>query len=258
MPPRDGDGTAGDDELVAQIIPLRRRAGPIAPAQSPDRRPREVLAPPLDPPAPTERSVWGQPMPELRRRPIPDSVWSPDTSAPSAPSYLGGPAARWAVMPAAVAAVAVVAVALVVGGLLLVQPRRAAQHTGSSTSHARVSASAAHAKSHSTASHRTSATGAARHRTQGRHTRRAAATHPAMGTTHTVLDSTPASTGAGPSADVQEASAPAPASSELATGAPAGVSTPQDTGGSSAAPTAHTAPKARSEGGGNSEFSFEH
>ncbi len=140
MPPRDGDGTTGDEELVAQIIPLRRRAGPIAAPQSLDRRPREVLAPPRNPPAPTERSVWDQPMPELRRRPIPDSVWSADTPTPNAPLHVGGPA-RWALMPAAVAAVAVVAVALVVGGLLLAQPHRAAQHTGSSTSHARVSAS---------------------------------------------------------------------------------------------------------------------
>ncbi len=252
MPPRDGDGTTGDEELVAQIIPLRRRAGPVAAPQGLDRRPREVLAPPQDPPAPAERSVWDQPMPELRRRPIPDSVWSAGTPASSAHPYLGGPA-RWAFMPAAVAAVAVVAVALVVGGLLLTQPRRAARHTNSSTSHARVSASAAHesAKSRSTASHRASASGTALHPhgTQDRHTPRAAATHPATGTTHTVGDSTPASTGAGTSATVQEASARPPASPGLAAGEPS-TSTPQRTG-------APAAPKARSQGGSYAEFSFE-
>ncbi len=87
-PPRDGDG---DGEMVAQIIPLRRRAGPIAPPRSPDHRPREVLAPPREPPAATERSVWDQPTTELRRRPIPESVWSADAPAPGAhPQGPGG------------------------------------------------------------------------------------------------------------------------------------------------------------------------
>jgi hypothetical protein len=65
VPPRDGDP---DGELLAQVIPLRRR----------EREPsaREILADepavPLDgpetPPPSVERSVWDQPIVELRRR----------------------------------------------------------------------------------------------------------------------------------------------------------------------------------------------
>ncbi len=250
MPPRDG---TGDEELVAQIIPLRRRAGPIAPARSPDRRPREVLDPPREPPAPTERSVWDQPMPELRRRPLPDSVWSTDTPAPSAGAHQGW-AARWALMPAAmaVAAVAIVALALVVGGLLLTQAEHGGPHAGSSASRGRVPARAAHesAKPRSTASRRARAAGAARraHSTQDRHTHRAAATHPAVGTTPTVGESAPASTSAGAPATVQESSAPASASSGVPAGEPASSSTPQTTGSSPAVPTTLMVPTASSAG----------
>ena len=259
-PPRDGDG---DGEMVAQIIPLRRRAGPIAPPRSPDRRPREVLDPPREPPASAERSVWDQPMPELRRRPIPDSVWSTDAPAPSARAHQGW-AARWALMPAvlAVAAVAVVAPALVVGGLLLAQSGRGSPHAGASASRGRLPARAAHetSKPRATASRRARTTGAARHphSTQARHAHHATTTHHAAQSTPTPGGSASASTSVDTAATVQDVSAPTPTSSGRAAEEPASSSTPpQSTGSSPAAPAAGAVPKAHPESGGYSEFSFE-
>jgi hypothetical protein len=61
VPPRDGDGiNGGDQELVAQIIPLRRTR------QHPGSFPR--VSEPADEAAPLgERSIWDQPTTELRR-----------------------------------------------------------------------------------------------------------------------------------------------------------------------------------------------
>lgn len=70
MPPRDGEGTPpdNDDELLAKVIPLRRRRGePVAPQILADE-PGGVSDPPEDPPAPVEWSIW-EPLPaELRWR----------------------------------------------------------------------------------------------------------------------------------------------------------------------------------------------
>ena len=79
MPPRDGDGIFGDNdgELLAQVIPLRRReAEPDewVPSQPFDPEPTDTFgaAPELDAAhslsSPVERSVWDQPITELRRR----------------------------------------------------------------------------------------------------------------------------------------------------------------------------------------------
>ncbi len=70
MPPSDGEGTppGTDDELLATVIPLRRRerepVGPRILADEPGNRAR----PSEDPAAPAERSVWDAPAGELRRR----------------------------------------------------------------------------------------------------------------------------------------------------------------------------------------------
>jgi len=75
MPPRDGEGTppGTDDELLATVIPLRRReskqVGPRILADEPGNRAR----PSEDLPAPTERSVWDAPPGELLRRRPPDA-----------------------------------------------------------------------------------------------------------------------------------------------------------------------------------------
>ncbi len=262
-PPRDGDG---DGEMVAQIIPLRRRAGPIAPPRSPDHRPREVLAPPREPPAATERSVWDQPTTELRRRTIPDSVWSTDAPAPSAPLHRGR-AERWALMPAAVgvAALALVALVLVVGGLLLARADRGSPHAGASASSGRTPAGATHGsvKPHLTVSHRTGAADTAHHphRTHDRHTHHATATHPVAKTDPAIGESAPVSISAGAPATVQEVSTPPSTSSGTTAEEPAHNSTSQTTttaSSSPGAPRADATPKARSAGGGYSEFGFEH
>lgn len=237
-PPRDGDG---DGEMVAQIIPLRRRAGPIAPPRSPDRRPREVLDPPREPPPAAERSVWDQPTTKLRRRTIPDSVWSTDTPAPSAPIH-DGLTARWALMPLAVAAaaLALVALALVVGGLLLAQAERGSPREGASASSGRTPARATHGsvKPHSTGSHRTGAAATRRpHSTRGRHTHHATAAHPAAKTAPAVGKSAPASISTGGPATVQEVSTPSSASSGVAAEEPASSSTPPQTTESPPSPT---------------------
>jgi hypothetical protein len=63
----DGTPTEADDELVAQIIPLRRRdqasATQTLPDEQSERFPRTHHSLP-----PAERSVWDQPTTELRRR----------------------------------------------------------------------------------------------------------------------------------------------------------------------------------------------
>jgi hypothetical protein len=63
----DGTPTEADDELVAQIIPLRRRdqasATQTLPDEQSERLPRTHHSLP-----PAERSVWDQPTTELRRR----------------------------------------------------------------------------------------------------------------------------------------------------------------------------------------------
>ena len=64
MPPRDGEGTppGNDDELLAKVIPLRRRGTePVEPQILADE-PRHTPGPPEDPPELTEWSIW-EPLP---------------------------------------------------------------------------------------------------------------------------------------------------------------------------------------------------
>jgi hypothetical protein len=68
-PPRDGDRSSGEDGMVAEVIPLRRRArdGAWAPHEAePDHS--GVFDPPPDPEPPEEYSVWERPTAELVRR----------------------------------------------------------------------------------------------------------------------------------------------------------------------------------------------
>jgi hypothetical protein len=75
----DGTPTEADDELVAQIIPLRRRDQASGTQTLPDKQsgrfPRTD-----DPLPPAERSVWDQPTTELRRR-------TPARTRPDAPEH---------------------------------------------------------------------------------------------------------------------------------------------------------------------------
>jgi hypothetical protein len=74
-PPRDGDRSAGDDGMIAEVIPLRRRTRDGA------RTPREAgsshsgaFNPPPDPEPLSEYSVWDRPTAELIRRERPDEL----------------------------------------------------------------------------------------------------------------------------------------------------------------------------------------
>lgn len=70
MPPRDGEGTppGNDDELLAKVIPLRRRGtDPVEPQILADE-PRGAPDPPEDPPVLIEWSIWEPPPAELNWR----------------------------------------------------------------------------------------------------------------------------------------------------------------------------------------------
>lgn len=122
MPPRDGDGifTEGEDELVAQIIPLRRQG------LEPDERhsgPDELYSQAREPePQVAERSVWDEPATELRRR--------------------EPPATRRRRRAAAAATVAVICVLVLALALGIFQGRSGsgARPAGSSASRARLAA----------------------------------------------------------------------------------------------------------------------
>jgi hypothetical protein len=68
VPPRDGEGTPpdNDDELLAKVIPLRRRRG--EPAQNVADELGGASDPPEDPPPVGEWSIWEQLPAELRWR----------------------------------------------------------------------------------------------------------------------------------------------------------------------------------------------
>jgi hypothetical protein len=70
VPPRDGEGTppGNDDELLAKVIPLRRRGTDPAEPQILADEPRGVSDPPEDPPALIEWSIWEPPPAELNWR----------------------------------------------------------------------------------------------------------------------------------------------------------------------------------------------
>jgi hypothetical protein len=80
MPPRDGDGISIDtgDELVAQIIPLRRRAPEADEPQLYGKEPEgseDVVDLLQSQSSSAERSVWDQPIVELHRRETPRATW---------------------------------------------------------------------------------------------------------------------------------------------------------------------------------------
>jgi hypothetical protein len=138
VPPRDGDGTApGDDELVAQIIPLRRRESESedmpAPALADGHAPTNGSL------SPAERSVWDPPTADLRRR-KPSHAARQVTTA-GADTY-GAQVRQW-VVGAAVATVAVAGIAILVValGILHGQPGVAAGRAGLSASQVQTTAS---------------------------------------------------------------------------------------------------------------------
>ncbi len=128
----DGEGFGSDpgEELVARVIPLRRRGE--SPRVLADE-PRPPSSPPEDEPARGERSVWDPPPGELRRR-------TPQASRPShagtgvparrAPGALLGSGAA-----AAAAIIATVLLALALGGAPG-QSGSAPRRTEASASHA--------------------------------------------------------------------------------------------------------------------------
>lgn len=155
MPPRDGNGgsTGSEDELVAKIIPLRRR-GPEAHeprSHVPEHGSDDRVDSPEDPPLLAERSVWEQPTVELRRRGTQDT--DPAFGRHSMP--------RWLV------AVPVVAIGLIGMAIVLVialstarnqaQPKRRTGAPVSSGLAARSTATTAVKKRTSSLSHRVSA-----------------------------------------------------------------------------------------------------
>jgi hypothetical protein len=66
--PGDGDGSASDDGLIAEVIPLRRRdaANGWEPSYNPPRS--DIFEPPDDPDPLAEYSVWETPTAQLVRR----------------------------------------------------------------------------------------------------------------------------------------------------------------------------------------------
>jgi hypothetical protein len=110
MPPSDGNGVGSGEELVAQVIPLRRRGEP--PAQILTDEPPGWFEPLDELLGPSERSVWEQPTVELRRR-------TPEPSEPHN-GRLAGVGARVRERPGrflagGAAAVAGIAIAVAVG-----------------------------------------------------------------------------------------------------------------------------------------------
>ncbi|MGH2863720.1 MAG: hypothetical protein ACRDJX_00565, partial [Solirubrobacteraceae bacterium] len=67
--PRDGDGGSNEDGTLAQIIPLRRRAGdPDLSELAHGFQRTDVFDPPPEPLPAREYSVWENPTAELIRR----------------------------------------------------------------------------------------------------------------------------------------------------------------------------------------------
>ena len=69
-PPRDGDRSLGEDGMIAEVIPLRRRAhhAPWTTHEEVGSSHSGVFDPPPDPEPPEEYSVWDRPTAELVRR----------------------------------------------------------------------------------------------------------------------------------------------------------------------------------------------
>jgi hypothetical protein len=86
VPPRDGDGFDGEEALVAEVIPLRRREREPREQATQERASTDELvtggASPrsMDVPAPGDRSVWDQPTTDLRRRGLRTGATPPPAS----------------------------------------------------------------------------------------------------------------------------------------------------------------------------------
>ena len=158
MPRGDGDGVSidTDGELLAQIIPLRRRERePHAP---------EILADepagPLDEPealrsSSAERSVWDEPSVELRRRAPNGASAKRGPTADTRSSGHGTPARLLSAAAAIAAAGAIAVVAALLLGGTAARPthRPAASRLVSRTPTSRLTAQAPSHTQHSTAAH---------------------------------------------------------------------------------------------------------
>jgi hypothetical protein len=226
VPPRDGDrsSTDTDGELLARVIPLRRRESePDEPLQSQPFEPELVdtfdVAP--EPSSPLERSVWDQPITELRRRetqsPARASLVS-RLATRARPRVYGAHPPRWSIAAAVgIIGLAIVALAL---GALHGQPgasaRGAVSATVSATADAKLAGTSSTAgetqrgsssSQPSSAHHRQKARGRA-HRSEvsGGTRQRQPDTH----ATHTARGYVPAGSGADTSATVQDGSTATP------------------------------------------------
>jgi hypothetical protein len=109
-PPRDGDRSSGEDGMIAEVIPLRRRT-PDAGRHEGEPTHSGMFDPPPDPEPPEEYSVWERPTAELLRRERPDDL------APSNRGRRGWGAAVLSrrAHAAAILATLVASVALIIG-----------------------------------------------------------------------------------------------------------------------------------------------
>jgi hypothetical protein len=217
VPPRDGDrsSTDTDGELLAQVIPLRRRENELDELQGQPFAPQPAdtfdVAP--EPSSPLERSVWDQPITELRRRetqsPARASLASRLATRPR-PRVYGAHPPRWSIA-AAVGITGLAIVALAFGALLQGPPGSRARGAVSSTSEAKLvagSSTAEGARRRSSPSHPASAARRVPHKSkiQGAQHHRERAGQPA--TTHTASSSAlPSSSATGASATLESAPA---------------------------------------------------
>ena len=216
MPPLDGDGisTDTDGELLAQVIPLRRRESELDELQG------DALEPTLDaferegdPLAATERSVWDQPITELRKREAPVTARSSLGSkfgGSLGPRAYRGHLPRWSIV--AVPSMIGVAVAALAFGALLQGPSgsgaRRVVSSASEAKLARTNSTAEGARRRSSPSHPASAARRVPHKSkiQGAQHHRGRAAQPAR--THTASSSAlPSSSAAGASATLESAPA---------------------------------------------------
>jgi hypothetical protein len=102
VPPRDGEGAPpdGSDQLLAKIIPLRRRAGEPKGPQILVDEPRRASEPQEHPPAASEWSIWEPPPDELRlpeREPPAPSILKTEPARASDPSEDPSGSSEWSV-----------------------------------------------------------------------------------------------------------------------------------------------------------------
>jgi hypothetical protein len=226
MPPRDGDET--DEELLAKVIPLRRRGEAIEESEGPHGGPWGAEHEPseLEPAAPAvalERSIWDQPSAQLPRRPQGARTRIRCALGAHVLHLRGLPAPALATALTGAIALAALAVAL---GALATRPGGPSQRPSASLLHADTPAvGTVSAKLHHAAPrHSPSATRARRdHGTATRRSSPRRATRTAAGTATSLAqaDSGAGTPAAGSGASTSPPTAPAPAAG--ATGATEGV-----------------------------------